>query len=150
MITPLNALLDRALGSLLFPGAIAALNYGFLLFLLPTSLCVVPLSTVLLTDLADLYHQRDMVQVQRYTLAALRLVLFLTIPVTVAGVLLAEPLTRIVYEYGRFRSADTLLTSQAVCAYLVGLPFYRGAARHYRRTLYALSTALHTSRDDAS
>jgi len=127
MITPLNSLIDRALASLLFPGAIAALNYAFLLFLLPASLCVVPLSTVLLTDLAGLYHQGNIVQVRRRTLSALRLVLLLTIPVTVAGVLLAEPLTRLVYEYGRFHTADTLLTAQAFRAYLLGLPFYGGA-----------------------
>jgi len=136
MITPLNALIDRALASLLFPGAIAALNYGFLLFLLPASLCVVPLSTVLLTDLADLYHQGDIVQVRRRTLSALRLVLLLTIPVTVGGVLLAEPLTRLVYEYGHFHSADTLRTSYAVRAYLVGLPFY-GGAHLLNRCFYA-------------
>jgi len=136
MITPLNALIDRALASLLFPGAIAALNYGFLLFLLPASLCVVPLSTVLLTDLADLYHQGDIVQVRRRTLSALRLVLLLTIPVTVGGVLLAEPLTRLVYEYGRFHAADTLRTSYAVRAYLVGLPFY-GGAHLLNRCFYA-------------
>jgi putative peptidoglycan lipid II flippase len=136
MITPLNALIDRALASLLFPGAIAALNYAFLLFLLPASLCVVPLSTVLLTDLADLYHQGDFAQVRRRTLSALRLVLLLTIPVTVGGVLLAEPLTRLVYEYGHFRAADTLLTSQAVRAYLLGLPFY-GTAHLLNRCFYA-------------
>src|SRR5215470_17848561 len=136
MITPMNSLIDRALASLLFPGAIAALNYAFLLFLLPASLCVVPLSTVLLTDLADLYHQGDIAQVRRRTLSALRLALLLTIPVTVGGVLLAEPLTRLVYEYGHFRAADTLLTSQAVRAYLLGLPFY-GTAHLLNRCFYA-------------
>ncbi len=123
MITPMNSLIDRALASLLFPGASAALNYAFLLFLLPASLCVVPLSTVLLTDLAGLYHQGDIVQMRRRTLSALRLVLLLTIPVSIGGVLLAEPLTRLVYEYGRFRTADTLLTAQALRAYLLGLPY---------------------------
>jgi putative peptidoglycan lipid II flippase len=136
MITPLNALIDRALASLLFPGAIAALNYAFLLFLLPASLCVVPLSTVLLTDLADLYHRGEIAQVRQRTVSALRLALLLTIPVTVGGVLLAEPLTRLVYEYGRFHAADTLLTAQAVRAYLIGLPFY-GTAHLLNRCFYA-------------
>ena len=85
---------------------------------------MVPLSTVLLTDLADLYHRDDITQVRRCTLSALRLVLLPTIPVTVGEVLLAEPLTRLAYEYGHFHTADTLLTSQAVRAYLTGLPFY--------------------------
>lgn len=136
MITPLNALIDRACASTLFPGAIAALHYAFLLFLLPASLCVVPLSTVLLTDLARLYHQGDMAQVRRRTRSALGLLLLLTLPITIAGVLLAEPLTRLVYEYGRFRTADTVLTAQAMRAYLVGLPFY-GATHLLTRGFYA-------------
>jgi putative peptidoglycan lipid II flippase len=89
-----------------------------------------------LTDLADLYHQGDFAQVRRRTLSALRLVLLLTIPVTVGGVLLAEPLTRLAYEYGHFRAADTLLTSQAVRAYLTGLPFY-GTSHLLHRCFYA-------------
>jgi putative peptidoglycan lipid II flippase len=136
MITPLNSLIDRALASLLFPGAIAALHYAFLLFLLPASLCVVPLSTVLLTDLADLYHQGNIVQVRRRARAALRLVLLLTLPVAIGGVLLAEPLTRLVYEYGRFQAADTRLTALALRAYLLGLPFY-GTAHLLTRCFYA-------------
>ena len=84
---------------------------------------MIPLSTVLLTDLADLYHRGDIAQVRRRTLSALRLVLLLTIPVTIGGVLMAEPLMRLAYEYGRFRAADTLLTSQTVRSYLTGLPF---------------------------
>jgi len=136
LITPINVLIDRALASLLFPGAIAALNYAFLLFLLPASLCVVPLSTVLLTDLADLYHKHDVGQVRQRTLAALRLVILLTVPITLTAMLLAEPLTRLVYEYGRFHAADTLRTSQAVSAYLAGLPFY-GAVHILHRAFYA-------------
>src|SRR5262245_34366879 len=122
MITPMNSLIDRALASLLF--------------LLPASLCVVPLSIVLLTDLAGLYHQEDSVQMRRRTLSALRLVLLLTISVSIGGVLLAKPLTRLVYEYGRFRTADTLPTAQALRAYLLGLPFY-GGAHMLNRCVYA-------------
>lgn len=136
LIAPLNAFIDRALASLLFAGAIAALNYAFLLFLLPASLCVVPLSTVLLTDLAGLYHQGQMAQVRRRAQSALCLIAFLTIPVTIGGMLLAEPITRLVYEYGRFHTTDTQLTAQALWAYLLGLPFY-GATHVLTRCFYA-------------
>lgn len=126
MVTPLNALVDRSLASTLFSGAIAALNYAFLLFLLPASLCVVPLSTVLLTDLAGLYHRQDIGGLRQRALSGLRLMLLLTLPITALGVWLAEPFTRLVYEYGHFRAADTILTAQAMRAYLIGLPFYGG------------------------
>jgi putative peptidoglycan lipid II flippase len=139
--TPLMALIDRALASLLFPGAVAALNYAFLLFLLPASLCVVPLSTVTLTDLASLYHQGDMLGLRRHTMSVLRLALLFTVPIALGGTLLAEPLTRLVYEYGRFQAADTLLTSQAVRAYLLGLPFYAGV-HLLTRSFYAMQDTL--------
>lgn len=141
VITPLNALIDRALASLLFPGAVAALNYAFLLFLLPASLCVVPLSTVLLTDLAGLYHQGDLAQLRRRAVSALGVMLVLTLPVTVGGLLFAESLTRLVYEYGRFQTADTVLTAQALRAYLLGLPFY-GGAHLLHRCFYATHDTL--------
>jgi putative peptidoglycan lipid II flippase len=141
MVTPLNSLIDRALASFLFPGAIAALNYAFLLFLLPASLCVVPLSTVLLTDLASLYHQGDIAALQRRARFGLRLVLCLTVPIAIGGVWLAEPLARLVYEYGRFRATDTLLTSQALQAYVLGLPFY-GATHVLSRCFYALQDTM--------
>lgn len=136
MITPLNALIDRALASLLFPGAIASLHYAYLLFLLPASLCVVPLSTVSLTELAGLYHQGNIEGVRQHTRRTLRLVLLLTIPMTIVGVVFAEPLTRLVYEYGRFQATDTRLAAQALRAYLLGLPLY-GMTHLLTRSFYA-------------
>jgi putative peptidoglycan lipid II flippase len=141
VITPMTTLIDRALASLLFPGAIAALHYAFLLFLLPASLCVVPLSTVLLTDLASIYHRRDFLLLRRQTLSALRLVLLLTVPIALGGAILAEPLTRLVYEYGRFQAADTLRTSQAMRAYMLGLPCY-GSMHLLSRSFYAIQDTM--------
>jgi putative peptidoglycan lipid II flippase len=141
MIAPVGALIDRVFASLLFPGAIAALNYAFLLFLLPASLCVVPISTVLLTDLASLYHRGDITRLRQRTFAALRLVLLLTVPLTLGGALLAEPVTRLVYEYGRFQADDTIRTAQAMRVYLLGLPFY-GAVHLLSRSFYAMQDTL--------
>jgi peptidoglycan biosynthesis protein MviN/MurJ (putative lipid II flippase) len=131
------ALETHAMATLLFRLMLPILVLQALLSVCKGAFNVVPLSTVLLTDLADLYHRGDIVQVHRRTLSALRLVLLLTIPVTIGGVLLAESLTRLAYEYGRFRVADTLLTSQALRAYLTSLPFY-GTAHLLNRCFYAI------------
>ncbi len=141
VITPLASFIDRALATLLFPGAPSVLHYGFLLFMLPASLCVVPLSTVLLTDLASLYHQENIQLLRHRTLYGLRLVMLLTVPVVILGILLAEPVTRLVYEHGRFQAADTLRTVQALRAYLLGLPFY-GGMHLLTRGFYALQDTL--------
>ncbi len=137
MVVTFGAQIDRALASLLFPGAISALFYAFLLFMLPASLAIIPLSTVLLTDLAAVYQNGDMTAVRRRVAAALRMMLLLTVPAAVAGVLLAEPITRLVYEYGRFQTADTIRTAQALQVFLCGLPFY-GGMHMLSRCFYAI------------
>jgi putative peptidoglycan lipid II flippase len=137
MVTTLGAQVDRALASLLFSGAISALYYSFLLFMLPASLAIIPLSTVLLTDLAVIYQKGDIANVRRRVATALRMMLLLTIPVAIAGALWAEPFTRLVYEYGRFKTDDTLRTAQALQVFLFGLPFY-GGMHILSRCFYAI------------
>lgn len=132
-----GAQVDRAMASLLFPGAISALYYAFLLFMLPASLAIIPLSTVLLTDLAVDYQKGEVANVRRRVVAALRLMLLLTVPVAVAGALWAEPLTRLVYEYGRFHTSDTIRTAQALQLFMLGLPFY-GGMHMLSRCFYAI------------
>ena len=137
VVVTFGAQIDRALASFLFPGAVAALYYAFLLFMLPASLAVIPLSTVLLTDLAVVYQQGDAADLRRRVAAALRLMLLLTLPVTAAGTLLAEPITRLVYQYGHFKASDTMLTAQALQIFLLGLPFY-GGMHMLSRCFYAI------------
>ncbi len=137
MVVTFGAQIDRALASLLFPGAISSLFYAFLLFMLPASLAVIPLSTVLLTDIAVLYQQGDTATLQRRVAAALRMMMLLILPVTVIGAFFAEPITRLVYEYGRFNAADTMRTAQALQIFLLGLPFY-GSMHMLSRCFYAI------------
>ena len=141
VITPLGAFIDRALATLLFPGAPSVLHYGFLLFMLPASLCVVPLSTVLLTDLASLFHRGEIQTLRQRTQYGLRLMLLITVPAALLGAILAVPITRLVYEHGHFQTTDTLLTAQVLRAYLIGLPFY-GAVHLITRSFYALQNTL--------
>jgi putative peptidoglycan lipid II flippase len=105
--------------------------------MLPASLAIIPLSTVLLTDLAVVYQQGTLTDVRQRVKAALRMMLFLTVPVSVMGVLLAEPITRLVYEYGHFKTSDTVLTAQALQIFMIGLPFY-GGMHMLSRCFYAI------------
>ncbi len=137
IVTTFGAQIDRALASTLFPGAVSALYYAFLLFMLPASLAVIPLSTVLLTDLAVVYQQGEMAQVRRRVASALRMMLLLTVPVAAVGILLAEPITQLVYERGHFTPEDTMRTAQALQIFLLGLPLY-GAMHMLSRCFYAI------------
>ncbi|PON17472.1 murein biosynthesis integral membrane protein MurJ [Candidatus Entotheonella serta] len=137
LVTTFGAQIDRALASTLFPGAISALYYAFLLLMLPASLAVIPLSTVLLTDLAVVYQNGEVINVRRRVASALRMMLLLTVPVVVVGFLLAEPITRLVYERGHFTVEDTIRTAQALQIFLLGLPLY-GVMHMLSRCFYAI------------
>jgi len=50
-----------------------------------------------------------------------RLVLFLFLPVTVFTILNARPITRLLYERGQFRLADSVVTSRVLMLYGIGI-----------------------------
>src|SRR5438128_446802 len=52
---------------------------------------------------------------------ALRLAVYICLPATIGLLVLRAPITRVLFERGRFTSADTLATAQALSGYAVGL-----------------------------
>jgi putative peptidoglycan lipid II flippase len=68
---------------------------------------------------------------------SLRLVGFLTIPSTLGLVALGEPIIRLLYQHGRFTSADTHATALALLYYSVGL-FAYSAVKVFAPAFYAL------------
>jgi len=57
---------------------------------------------------------------------ALRLAVYICVPATIGLLVLRAPITRVLFERGRFTSADTLATAQALSGYAVGLVRLRG------------------------
>ncbi|MBI3798282.1 MAG: murein biosynthesis integral membrane protein MurJ [Deltaproteobacteria bacterium] len=123
-VVPLNAFVSRALASTLPAGSISALAYAFRVFLLPVSLFAVPVYTVLLTDLSAAQHRGTQETFKQQVTAGLSLLFTVSLPATAILVALANPITRLLFERGRFTAADVILTSQALMAYGVGTLAY--------------------------
>jgi putative peptidoglycan lipid II flippase len=123
-VVPINAFVSRALASTLPAGSISALAYAFRVFLLPVSLFAVPVYTVLLTDLSAAQHRGTPETFKQQVTAGLSLLFAVSLPATAIIVALANPITRLLYERGRFTAADVILTSQALMAYGVGTLAY--------------------------
>ncbi len=124
-VVPLNAFIARALASTLAEGSISALAYAFRIFLLPVSLCAVPVYTVLLTELSAVHHtSRAERAFKDKATAGLSLLFAVALPATAALVGLATPITRLLYQRGQFTPEDVTLTSQALMAYGVGIVGY--------------------------
>ena len=69
---------------------------------------------------------------------ALRLAAYVSVPATVGLVLLSAPITRVLFQRGRFGAADTAATAVALIWYALGLVGFAGA-RIAAQAFYAVA-----------
>jgi putative peptidoglycan lipid II flippase len=118
-------------------GANTWLSYAFRLLYLPIGVFGVAIGTAATAGLARKAAEQDMEGLRDTLRQALRLVAFLTIPSTVGLILLARPIVRLLFEHGRFTTADTSATAAALVYYSVGL-FAYSAVKALAPAFYAL------------
>ncbi len=117
----LNFLVNTILASGLPSGSLSALNYAWLLMLLPQGIFAQAIATVAFpTFAAQVAAQRR--EDLRQTLARiLGIILFLTIPAAVGLFVLRVPLIQVLLERGEFTRRSTLAVAYALQFYALGL-----------------------------
>ncbi len=100
-----------------------AIDLAFRLYMLPQGIFSVAVATVLFPTLSRLAARADMGAFGRTLDAGLRQIGFLLIPAGLVSAVLAEPITRLVYERGEFTSDQTPVVAGALAAFAVGLVF---------------------------
>lgn len=122
-VVQVNLLVGRQVASH-FDGAIAWLNYADRLYQLPLGVVGIAIGVVLLPDLSRKLRAGD-TDGSRHSLSrAGEFALALTVPSAIALAVIALPISSVLYERGRFTSADTLATAWAVAIYGLGLPAF--------------------------
>lgn len=119
----INVTVDTFLISLLAERSMTWLNYAYRIMHLPLGLFGIAVGTVALPTLSSLVAANKHEEVRSTFLDSLQLVLFLTVSTSIIIAFLAFPITRLIYERGRFTSFDTISTMQAVILYVIGIPF---------------------------
>lgn len=105
-------------------GARSWLNCAFRLMQFPIGVFGVAIATVTLPAVAR-HHARDDLKAFGATVTeSLRLALFLTVPAAVGLAVLAPQIIGVIYQHGKFSTADTLKTAMALQAYAIGLAGY--------------------------
>jgi putative peptidoglycan lipid II flippase len=117
----LNFVVTTILASSLTAGSLAALNYGWIIMLLPQGVIAQSVATALFPTLAALAAQGEKAEMRRIFAATLRNLLFLTLPATVGLLILREPIIRLLLEWGRFDARSTSLTASALGFFALGL-----------------------------
>jgi putative peptidoglycan lipid II flippase len=116
-----NFLVNTFLASRLVEGSLAALNYAWLLMLLPEGIFAMSIATAAFPTFSDLAARGRREELRSTLSETLRLILFLSIPSTVALIVLREPLVRLLLERGRFDPSSTHAVAWALQFYALGL-----------------------------
>src|SRR5881397_414150 len=122
-----SVFVNTLLASLLPPGSISFLYYADRVMEFPLGVFGVALASASLPLMSRQAAAGDARGVAGTVNFALRLASYVTIPATVGLVVLSVPLTRVLFERGRFGPADTTATAVALVWYAVGLVGFAGS-----------------------
>ncbi|NJN81228.1 MAG: murein biosynthesis integral membrane protein MurJ [Caldilineaceae bacterium] len=137
----LQFLVNTILASGLAVGSLSALNYGWLLMLLPQGIFAQAIATAVFPTFAAQVSTGQTEILRRTFGQALRMVIFLTIPSAVGLYMLREPVVRALLERGQFSTESTAMVGYALQFYALGLVAH-AAVEIAVRAFYALHNTM--------
>jgi putative peptidoglycan lipid II flippase len=132
-----NLLINSILGSLVSEEAPRAIDAAFRVYMLPQGLFSVAIATVLFPALSRLAARGDRDGLRSLNATGTRQVFLLLVPAAAFTLVLAEPITRLIYERGAFDPEDTDRVASALLWFSLSLPF-SGANLLLTRTFFSL------------
>ena len=123
IVSNLQVAIDQRLASSTGESSIAWMDRATTLIQLPHGLVAVAISLAVLPTLSRQSAADDQEGFRRTLGLGLRLVLVLIIPATLGLLIMAEPITSLIFEHGKFTASDTFWTAWALRCYLAGLVF---------------------------
>ena len=118
--------------------AISAVNYAFMMAMLPVAVVGMAISTAVFPTLAQQAAARQLNLMRQSLSESLRMILFLAVPASVGLILLARPTVRLLLQRGAFDASSTDLVVDALVIYCVGI-FAHAGVEILSRGFYALS-----------
>jgi putative peptidoglycan lipid II flippase len=116
-----NFIILTNLASRLAEGRLAALNYAYLLAMLPHGIFAMSLATVVFPTLAEQFGREQYGALRATVQTALRLLLFLTVPAAAGLIVLRVPLVQVLLQWRAFTAESTALVSEALGWFALGL-----------------------------
>jgi putative peptidoglycan lipid II flippase len=132
-----DLLINSALGTLVSDEAPRAIDAAFRIYMLPQGMFSVALATVLFPALSRLAARRDHDRLRATMANGVRQIFLLLIPAAAFTLVLATPITRLIYQHGSFDGHSTALVSEALFWFSFSLPF-AGANLLLTRTFFSL------------
>lgn len=139
-IFQLNVLIGTVLASLLPTGSVSYLWYADRVFEFPIGLFAAALGTAALPSMASQAARGEIAAMRDSLEFSLALMGIVIVPATVGLILLAEPITAVLFQRGAFGPTETAMTALALRAFAVGL-WPVAAVRILAPAFYALGDA---------
>ncbi len=136
-IVNLDQLINSAFGSLVSDEAPRAIDNAFRIYMLPQGVFSVAVATVLFPTLSRLASRRDPAGMRRTVGNGMRQINLLLIPAAAFTMVLATPITRLIFQRGQFNAHSTSLVAIALFWFSISLPF-GGINLLLTRTFFAL------------
>jgi putative peptidoglycan lipid II flippase len=116
-----------------------AIDAAFRIYMLPQGMFSVAIATVLFPRLSRLSARGDLDGFRHTVALGVRQIAFTLVPASVFTAILATPITRIVYQHGKWTVEDTKVTASALAAFSLGLTF-NGVMLMLNRAFFSLQT----------
>ena len=117
-----SLLINSTVGSFVSEEAPRAIDAAFRIFQLPQGVFALALATVIFPTLTRLAARDDLDRLRGSVANGVRQLGLLLIPAMALLLVLAEPITRLIYEHGAFGKSSTELVSSALVWFSLALP----------------------------
>ncbi len=139
-VTQINLFINTVIASFLPQGSVTYLYYGNRLMQLPLGVFGVAIATALLPVTSKHIAQGQHDQLVKSLSFGFRLLFMIIVPAAVGIIVLAEPINRLLFQYGRFSPEAVSAVAQASIYYSLGLLAFAGV-KVVVPTFYALNNA---------
>jgi putative peptidoglycan lipid II flippase len=129
--------INSIFGTLVSRQAPAAIDRAFRIYMLPQGIFSVAIATILFPTLSRYASRRDFEGLRRTMANGTRLIAMMLIPSAVLMMVLAEPITRLIYQRGVFNAHATALVTTAMVFWSLSLPA-QGISLLFSRTFFSL------------
>jgi putative peptidoglycan lipid II flippase len=137
----INFLVNTILASGLIEGSLAAINYAWLLMLLPQGVFAQSVATAAFPTFSAQVARGQHAEMRTTLASTLRAVLYVSVPAAVGLVVLSRPLVQLVFQRGAFTETSTQMVAWALAFYALGLPAH-SIVEVVVRAFYALHDTL--------
>ncbi len=135
----INVLVNLAIVSSI-DGGRSWLSYAFRLMQFPIGVFGVAVGTASIPVLSRMASENKFKDFRDTLSSSINLIFLMTLPSACGLIVLGEPIIRLIYERGKFDSADTSMTAFALAGYSIGLTGY-AAIKVLSPAFYALDDA---------